>query len=228
MEIVVIAWLLFSVGVGFLASERGRSWVGWTLLSILTSPLLGVIIVLVIRDLKEEASGREREEMRHREQLAALVGSKAIGVSDRGNDDRHWTQPKSLGEPAAATTTPLLVADELEKLASLRDRGLLTEQEFGEQKARLLGHRATAAPIGSDQSNTALRSGRLTPSSLTADVTSADKCVSTLISLGYRVTRPQGPEEDKWEIADPKSHVVSHAYSFAQLQSKTLELAHPR
>jgi hypothetical protein len=34
---------------------------------------------------------------------------------------------------------PLSVADELEKLASLRDRGILTQREFETQKAKLLG-----------------------------------------------------------------------------------------
>jgi hypothetical protein len=31
------------------------------------------------------------------------------------------------------------VADELGKLADLRDRGVLSEEEFGRQKAQLLG-----------------------------------------------------------------------------------------
>jgi hypothetical protein len=32
------------------------------------------------------------------------------------------------------------VADEIRKLGELRNQGLLTEQEFAAQKARLLGH----------------------------------------------------------------------------------------
>ena len=35
--------------------------------------------------------------------------------------------------------SPLLVADELEKLDALRQRGVLTDEEFEKQKARLLG-----------------------------------------------------------------------------------------
>ena len=40
--------------------------------------------------------------------------------------------------PAGATTGPLTVAEQLEKLAQLRDSGALTDEEFEAQKARLL------------------------------------------------------------------------------------------
>lgn len=48
-----------------------------------------------------------------------------------------------LGIESVATPPPrepITVADELTKLADLRDRGLLTEQEFAAQKARLLAN----------------------------------------------------------------------------------------
>jgi len=41
------------------------------------------------------------------------------------------------GRPAVPATLDL--ADQLERLAALRDQGILTEQEFATQKARLLG-----------------------------------------------------------------------------------------
>jgi hypothetical protein len=41
--------------------------------------------------------------------------------------------------PAATTApSPSSVAEEIEKLASIRDKGLLTEVEFQAQKAKLL------------------------------------------------------------------------------------------
>jgi Short C-terminal domain len=50
--------------------------------------------------------------------------------------ERHTQQ---VGVPAATAATPALsVADELGKLASLRSAGVLTDQEFESQKARLL------------------------------------------------------------------------------------------
>jgi hypothetical protein len=41
--------------------------------------------------------------------------------------------------PAAAAGPPVDVADQLRKLAELRDQGILTEEEFAVQKQRLLG-----------------------------------------------------------------------------------------
>ncbi len=42
-------------------------------------------------------------------------------------------------KPGSTSTAPVSVADELTKLAALRDSGVLTEEEFSAQKARLLG-----------------------------------------------------------------------------------------
>lgn len=51
------------------------------------------------------------------------------------------TPPKSADPPAAeanAASMPSMIADELDKLDALRQRGVLTQQEFDEQKAKLL------------------------------------------------------------------------------------------
>ena len=42
-------------------------------------------------------------------------------------------------QPAPAFDPSKLVADEIKKLAALRDQGSLTDEEFTEQKRRLLG-----------------------------------------------------------------------------------------
>ena len=54
--------------------------------------------------------------------------------------------PKPNAAPARTepTTTPQVaatvsVADELQKLVVLRDQGVLTEEEFSQQKAKVLG-----------------------------------------------------------------------------------------
>jgi hypothetical protein len=36
------------------------------------------------------------------------------------------------------TPSPIMIADELEKLDALRERGVLTQEEFDRQKAKLL------------------------------------------------------------------------------------------
>ncbi|WP_422759253.1 SHOCT domain-containing protein [Paenarthrobacter sp. C1] len=47
-----------------------------------------------------------------------------------------------LGRRPATPSAGAGVADELERLAALMDRGLLTHEEFATQKAKLLEHRA--------------------------------------------------------------------------------------
>ena len=48
-------WFLLSVAVGILASNRGRSGVGWMLIAAILSPLLGFIFLLVAKDLSKTA-----------------------------------------------------------------------------------------------------------------------------------------------------------------------------
>lgn len=79
---------------------------------------------------------------------SAAVDSAADSLSSR---PQPTAQP--VAAPAPANATPAapaaaapaqvdqgkLVADELEKLAKLRDSGVLTDEEFAAQKAKLLG-----------------------------------------------------------------------------------------
>lgn len=46
---------------------------------------------------------------------------------------------KQKNEPAPAQTQAVDVATQLEKLAALKEKGILTEEEFAAQKAKLLG-----------------------------------------------------------------------------------------
>lgn len=52
MEIFLF-WVGFSIAVGVLASNRGRSGSGWFVLSLIISPLLGAIFVLLVENLKD-------------------------------------------------------------------------------------------------------------------------------------------------------------------------------
>lgn len=132
-----VIWFVFCLGVGALADSRGRSGFGYFLLSFFLSPLLGLVIVLVTRNVKEEDAKdawRRREEEnrefdRKREHEKQLESLRVLAT----------TQQK-LGGAAEAASPIGSVADELEKLASLRERGLLTPDEFeGQKRALLLG-----------------------------------------------------------------------------------------
>jgi hypothetical protein len=53
MEIFIV-WLVFAFVVAIAASGRGRSWVGWFFISVVLSPLVGLILVLVLSNLRHE------------------------------------------------------------------------------------------------------------------------------------------------------------------------------
>lgn len=54
------------------------------------------------------------------------------------HDRRRWTPPAEALSGASGATSGLSVAEQLEKLADLRDRGALTDAEFQAEKAKLL------------------------------------------------------------------------------------------
>jgi hypothetical protein len=51
---IFIGWLIFAIVVAVAANARGRSGVGWFVLSVLLSPLVGLILVLVLPNLRQE------------------------------------------------------------------------------------------------------------------------------------------------------------------------------
>lgn len=130
-------WMLLAAGVGALAHSRGRSGPGFFLLALVFSPVLGLIVVLVISDLnramqedlerRREVDLREtRDKREHERQIEAL---KVLSGRVAGHQQ----------EPAQVSQEGLSVASELERLVQLRDRGVLTDDEFNEQKRVLLG-----------------------------------------------------------------------------------------
>jgi hypothetical protein len=130
---IVFAWLLFSVLVAVLASSRGRSGFGFFLLAAIISPLLAVIVLLVMKDLKAEVV-REDTRRDHERQLEAI---------------RAIATPKEAGPAPAPSQVPAAtsIADEIIKLAALRDQGILTSDEFAQQKAALLAMRVATAKV---------------------------------------------------------------------------------
>lgn len=75
----------------------------------------------------------------------AVVAGTATAVSNRVSrrQAERWSaeeqpQQETYAAPAPAAE-PVDVADQLQKLAQLKDQGVLTEAEFAAQKAKLLG-----------------------------------------------------------------------------------------
>ncbi|MCH8972407.1 MAG: SHOCT domain-containing protein [Acidobacteria bacterium] len=104
-------WLLIMIFADIFRSEiSGWGKAGWVLFVIIL-PFLGVLIYLI-------ANG---DDMQNRSMQQAL---------DAQNAQREYIQSVAGGGSSSA--------DEIEKLASLRDSGHITNEEFQAQKAKLL------------------------------------------------------------------------------------------
>jgi hypothetical protein len=106
-------WLLITLFADIFRSEDLSGWgkAGWTIF-IVVLPWLGALVYLIAR-------GKSMTE-RTMKQMA-----------DQEKATRAYVQ-----EVAASSSS---VADEIGKLAALRDKGVLTAEEFNAQKAALLG-----------------------------------------------------------------------------------------
>jgi hypothetical protein len=72
--------------------------------------------------------------------LRQRVAARAEGIAARAEAAQAHAQARLDGPqaPALAPTPVVDVADQLVKLADLRDKGVLTDEEFNAQKAKLL------------------------------------------------------------------------------------------
>lgn len=96
---------------------------------------------------KKERTAKASEKMLKLQQAEAGLerqkGERRLGVNPPPQGARTWAQvvadrDKAQPTEPAVTSVPL-VADELAKLADLRDRGVITSSEFEAQKEKLLG-----------------------------------------------------------------------------------------
>jgi Short C-terminal domain len=106
-------WLLISLFADIFRSEDLSGWgkAGWTIFIVIL-PLLGALVYLIARG----------KSMTERTIKQAADQEKAM---------RTYVQ-----DVASSSSS---VADEIGKLAALRDQGLLTAEEFNAKKASLLG-----------------------------------------------------------------------------------------
>ena len=110
---VIWIWILIMV---FIDIFRSRDLSGWGkalwFLFVLLIPLIGVLVYLIVRG----GSMHERAVAQARQQ---------------DQEFRSYVQQAAAGAPANT-------ADQLQKLADLRDRGVISAQEFEREKAKVL------------------------------------------------------------------------------------------
>lgn len=103
MFLAPIFYIIFCFLVGYFASRRGRSGWGFGLLSLIVSPLIGIIIVLIlpqntaVADERAVATGQ----MRKCEKCAELVKAEAAVCKHCGHTFEKYTD----AELAQAATT---------------------------------------------------------------------------------------------------------------------------
>lgn len=104
-------WLFISVLADLWTDHEASGWTkaGWTFFIVIL-PWLGILIYLIARGsgMAERSFAKQAAQ---EEYIRKVAGSTGDGVSS---------------------------ADELAKLAALKDKGVLTEEEFNTQKAKLL------------------------------------------------------------------------------------------
>ncbi len=109
---VIWIWILITVFIDIFRSHDLSGWAKalWFLF-VLFIPLIGVLVYLIARG----GSMHERSMRQAQRQ-----------------DEAFRSYFQTTAQPAAST------ADQLERLASLRDRGVITAEEFDREKAKVL------------------------------------------------------------------------------------------
>ena len=110
---VIWFWILITVFIDIFRSHDLSGWAKalWFLF-VLIIPLVGVLVYLIVRG--DSMHERQMRQVRAEDQAA-----------------QSYIQQ-------AAASSPASTADQLEKLANLRDRGVITPEEFEREKAKIL------------------------------------------------------------------------------------------
>jgi phosphate/sulfate permease len=109
---IFFGWIIFSLIVGAIGSNRKIGFWGAFFLSLILSPVIGLIIALVSKDKDDEEYKQKllHTQQRQQETLSNLESS---------------VNKRSLSE-------------ELEKIKKMKDEGLLSDEEFQKAKEKIL------------------------------------------------------------------------------------------
>ena len=109
---IFLGWIIFSIIVGALGSGRKIGFAGAFFLSLILSPVIGLIITLFSKDKEDE---------KYKEEVLST----------------QKQQQETLSEIKENSKT-ISISEELTKLKELKDKGLLSDDEFQKAKDKLL------------------------------------------------------------------------------------------
>ena len=113
---LVILWIILSYLCGIFAKNKGYSFWTYFLISLIITPIVGFIGVLV--------SPKNEPEPKNMEDYNRLINEKNSADMQNKKENDNSAQ--------------LFVADEILKLSKLKDEGIITGDEFEVKKKQLL------------------------------------------------------------------------------------------
>lgn len=113
-----IIWILFSIGVGVLASNRGRNGLWWTFVSLVGSPLLALIVLIFIPDL----TAQETQMIQVQNEYSRRI------EENKAQEEANILESKKILSSEYAAS--------FDKLDNLVKNQILTNDEFAERKAK--------------------------------------------------------------------------------------------
>ena len=113
---VFFGWIIFSIVVGFVGSNRKIGFLGAFFLSLLLSPVIGLIIALV---------SKNKEDEKYRQKVLKTQEAQKVAIE------------KLSGEKTAKKSS-ISIADELEKLQKLKEKNIISEAEYIKLKDNLI------------------------------------------------------------------------------------------
>jgi phosphate/sulfate permease len=115
---MILGWIIFSFVVGFVGSGRNIGFWGAFFLSLILSPIIGLIIALVSKDKAQESYKQEilKTQKKQHEMLQQMQKTQVTSVP----------------------VSNISIADQLEKLKKLKEENYISEDEFQNLKDKII------------------------------------------------------------------------------------------
>lgn len=98
MEIMVIGWLILSAFCGWIAAQKGRSFIAWMLLSAVLSPLIAIIWLIAVPAISSAPAAPAYDPHHRRHHTPSGDGISIADLPPRG-DHQQPTPRSDMGFP---------------------------------------------------------------------------------------------------------------------------------